>query len=46
MNKLGFYMSILMGTKTNNFASYYEKQKKSWEKHLTTIIDSYLESAN
>jgi len=26
-------------------ASYYEKEKKSWEKHLTTIIDSYLESA-
>ncbi len=45
-NMMGFYMSILMGTKKNNFASYYEKQKKSWEKHLTTIIDSYLESAN
>lgn len=44
-NKMGFYMSVLMGTKKNNFASYYEKQKKSWEKHLTNTIDSYLESA-
>lgn len=46
LSKMGFYMSVLMGTKKNNFASYYEKEKKSWEKHLTTIIDSYLESAN
>ena len=38
-------MSSLMGTKKNNFASYYEKQKKGWEKRLTTVIDSYLESA-
>lgn len=44
-NKLGFFMSNLMGTKKNNFASYYEKQKKGWEKRLTTVIDSYLESA-
>ena len=45
-NMMGFYMSNLMGTKKNNFSSYYERQKKKWEKHLTSIIDSYLEASN
>ncbi|MBR5870245.1 MAG: hypothetical protein IKZ09_04345 [Clostridia bacterium] len=45
-NMMGFYMSNLMGSKKNNFSSYYERQQRKWEKHLTGIIDSYLEATN
>ena len=43
-NTMGFYMSKMMGSKNKNFASFYEKQKKTWQKKLDKVINAYLDS--
>ena len=40
----GQTMQYLVRAKDSNFASYYEKNIKSWEKKLNSIIESYLEA--
>ena len=43
-NGMGATFSSLMGSKKKDFASYYEKNKKSWDKKIQNVIDSYNES--
>ena len=43
-NTMGFVMSQLIGSKKNNFASYYAGRAEQWEKALDKITKTAMES--